>query len=267
MKAIFYIMFVGFLAFHLMGCQNQSGSDPSGNTVDGWLALAGDASYGSDQWIAMLDSAILNFPNEAEPYYRKAVRLIRQDDYLGGMQNLTKAAELNPLAYLNYLGLIKLMDLHDFEGAATAFQKAITLGAYNDPIISGNAKLRLGLTLKEMGKFDEAISNITEYINENGEEHVIVYTFIHRGTAYEAIGDFELAASDYEKALSYWPKCTEAYYFLGKLKLAIGEAAAACQNARNAILYKNFIRTNPSRSYTDQIYYTDLEALFDAACQ
>ncbi len=219
------------------------------------------------EWTHLMDSIIQLNPQDPEPYYRKAVRQFRRGDLLDGVQNLETAAKLDPQQYTNYLGFIYMLYLRDYDRAQEVFELAIHKGYKEDIIIAGSAYMRLGIVLYKKGEYEKAVKYLKKDVAEFGEENVYNYTFVYLGMARGKLEDFEGAITAFDKAISLWDKCPEAYYEKAVLLESNGKKAEACKMVQKALLNKSFIWSNPHRAYIDQLYEIDLERLFDRTCR
>jgi len=222
--------------------------------------------YSSPDWWATLDSIMTEYPTEAWAYYRKGLQLIRRDNYIEGMPYMDKAAALNPRLYANYTGMTKL-SIGDYEGAIEDFQTAIDYNNHVDIIIPGSAYERMGITYKELGNYDKALTIFDTYIKRFGEDGVDLYAFMHRGLTKLALEDYDGATADFDTIIRKWDKCPEAHYHKGVINYKKGNATLACKQFKKALLYQNYIRSNPSGAYIDQLYVADIERMFDLTCK
>jgi len=248
--------------FSICSCQKQAEYDS-----DFVQERLNQVDYSTPDWWAFLDSLIVEYPDEAFPYYRKGLQLVRENNYIEGMPLMERAAELNPYMYANYVGSIKLVNLADYEGAIELFQTAIRHNNHVDIVIPGSAYERLGITYKEMGNYEKSISTFDAYIKEFGEDGVDLYTFMYNGIAKYNIGDFDGAMKDFDTIIRKWEKCPEAYYHKGIVYKKQGNNSLACKQFKKALLYQNFIRGSPSGTYIDQLYVVDIERMFDSTCR
>lgn len=223
--------------------------------------------YGSSEWQAVLDSVINKHPGEAFSYYRKGLQLMRGDDYPQGMKLMERAAQLDPYMYANYLGYIKLASFRDYEASIEHFKTAIEYKNHIDIIVPGSAYERIGVAYKEMENYEKSISTFDNYIKRYGEDGVDLYTFMYRGIAKTNIGDFESALKDFDTIIRKWEKCPEACYYKGIVYHKQGDNSLACKQFKKALLYQNYIRSNPSGPYIDQLYVADIERMFDSTCR
>ncbi len=224
-------------------------------------------AYGSSNWYAVLDSVITEHPDEAFPYYRKGLQLVRENNYTKGIKLMEHAAELDPYMYANYLGYIKLSSFGDYEAAIGHFKTAIEYDNHVDIIVPGSAYERVAIAYKEMENYEKAISTFNNYIDKFGEDGVDLYTFMYRGIAKTNVGDFESALKDFDTIIRKWEKCPEAYYRKGIIYHKKGDNSLACKQFKKALLYQNYIRGNPSGAYIDQLYVADIEQMFDLTCE
>jgi len=68
---------------------------------------------------------------------------------------------------------------------------------------------------------------------------------MHRGIVKVQTGDLEGAMADFDTIIRKWDKCPQF---------------------KKSLLYKNYIRSNPSSAYIDQLYLVDIERMFDVCC-
>ena len=71
-----------------------------------------------------------------------------------------------------------------------------------------------GDQLFSQGKYEEAISMYTDYIEYNPDDIKSIY---NRGRAYEELGEYDKSIADYEKALEVDPKNINAMTSIGKV--------------------------------------------------
>lgn len=96
---------------------------------------------------------------------------------------------------------------------------AIALGACD------SKSSQQGDQLFQQGKYEEAVSQYTQYIEYNPDDIKSIY---NRGRAYEELGEYEKSLADYEKALEVDPKNVNALMSIGKFHFrnkAYGDAA------------------------------------------
>ena len=70
-----------------------------------------------------------------------------------------------------------------------------------------------GDQLFAQGKYEEAVSQYTQYIEYNPDDIKSIY---NRGRAYEELGQYDKSMADYEKALEVDPKNVNALMSIGK---------------------------------------------------
>ena len=214
-----------------------------------------------------LDSLMKYKPNDPEAFYLRSIGQFRNGDLAEGLSNLTRAAELDPKLYLNYLGFIKMLYLRDYEGAEKDFEKSLELNVKEDIIIAGSTYMRLGIVKLVLGKHQEAVDYFEKDVKHFGKKNVMTYSFVYSGIAKHRLGDYEGAILEFDEALAQWNKCPEAYYHKGKTLVQQGKKEAACKQFKKALLHKDFRWSNPWRTYIEQLYEADIEEMFDKTCR
>lgn len=103
-----------------------------------------------------------------------------------------------------------------------------------------SAYLKRGDAYQIIGKYQPAITDYNKAIELN---YGFTDAYFHRGNAYAALGNLEQAIKDYEKAIDIDPKNADAYYNLGNIY-------ANLKDYQRAILNFNFaVKLNPK--YTE----------------
>ena len=92
-----------------------------------------------------------------------------------------------------------------------------------------------GDQLFSQGKYEEAISQYTQYIEYNPDDIKSIY---NRGRAYEELGQYDKSMADYEKALEVDPKNINALMSIGKIHFRDGEYGDAAFYFDKAIKVK-----------------------------
>ena len=92
-----------------------------------------------------------------------------------------------------------------------------------------------GDQLFSQGKYEEAISQYTQYIEYNPDDIKSIY---NRGRAYEELGQLDKSMADYEKALEVDPKSINALMSIGKIHFRNNEYGDAAFYFDKAIKVK-----------------------------
>jgi len=110
----------------------------------------------------------------------------------------------------------------EFKKSAASYKKAgKTATDLKDEKLSALAFLGLGAALCRQGKYNEAITILTECTNYL-EGEALARTHFNRGVAYRGLKDYKKAIEDYDKAIEINPQYAKAYnnrgVAYGKLK-------------------------------------------------
>lgn len=95
----------------------------------------------------------------------------------------------------------------------------------------------------EMKKYDEAITECTRQINGETEVDEAGISYINRGIAYYAKGQYDQAVADYSTAIKANPRYEKAYFNRGNAYYAKGQYDEAIAD------YGKAIELNPKNPY------------------
>jgi tetratricopeptide (TPR) repeat protein len=218
------------------------------------LGMALEASGDVPRSRTMFDKAIQIDPSHASALTNTARLLLADGDALAALEAADKAIEAQAFlveahnvrgsalhrlgklaearaAYAAALALepanaevllnkgILLHELGDLDEAQVTLERVLGVASRGSAYWA-DATMTLGLIESDQGRFAEAIDIYSQVI-ELSASHVSSY--VNRGSAQENIGHVEAAADDYAAALEIDPQCTEASYYLGRVKLLQGQ--------------------------------------------
>ena len=110
------------------------------------------------------------------------------------------------------------------------------LGAFVALFVACDSKnSQEGDQLFSQGKYEEAVTQYTQYIEYNPDDIKSIY---NRGRAYEELGQYDKSMADYEKALEVDPKSINALMSIGKIHFRNGEYGDAAFYFDKAIKVK-----------------------------
>lgn len=200
--------------------------------------------------------------HKAQGYYKEGKAKAKIEDYMGAIQDYTKAIEIDPkyrTAYL-YRGYAK-DGLEDYEGAIEDYTKAIeldrTYSAYYAYHSRGQAKFELedykgalqdydkvlelvcnnevyydrGNAKAELKDYKGAIEDFTKFIADYPED---ADAYNNRGVAKFDIQDYKGAIKDYNKAIEL-EEDADFYYNRGEAKQKSGDIKGACLDWEKAV--------------------------------
>ena len=211
---------------------------------------------GSDKWFDILDSAISLNPYNASAFREKSVWFTKTGDYEKAFNLLNQAVLLDSLDALGYRGWIKLYKLHDYNGAIRDFEGFNSLSSGTSSVWGENVLFLTGLAKKQLGHFEAAISDFTQYINEttqeSGEDWVDVYTFVYRGICFRNLQEYNKALDDFNMTLKHYPQSPEAHW----QKVLAFELMTlhddACKQIDSTLKYIRYVKTDPYKELFDE---------------
>ena len=183
------------------------------------------------------DTAIAIGPKYAWIYYQKSVAYLKRGLLTQGIQLLNKAVGLDPQSHICYRAY--------WFYSHKSYQACIddlelyysTYGGYVEFTPGGEHEMRmlLGMSCAAMNNLDKATVVISDYLNNpknemqlRGEDYYIL------GVLYYRNGQYKEAAQALLKQIEINTEYADAYYFLGLVREAQSDNAAAKQTFQNA---------------------------------
>jgi len=147
--------------------------------------------------------------------YNLADSKSQNDEFKDAITLLTDAIRINPDYYDAYQlrGFLKT-EMGDYRGAIVDLDKAHSLDTSNYFPISLK-----GHVYRLWGKYEEAISNYTEVINNQPYMHPYYY----RGLCYRHLLNQEMALLDFNEAIALDSTFVDSYLQRAHVKLALGD--------------------------------------------
>lgn len=143
----------------------------------------------------------------------KSTPFTKSGDYHIAFPLLEKSAEINPEDALYYYSWLLLYYYRDYERALYRLNQYDNLTPKQHDYAWGeNVNYLKGLSLKQLGRFNEAIKEFSKAILDEGDM-VDSYAYVYRGISYSKIGSLNQAISDFDKAIEMYDKCTAAYFW------------------------------------------------------
>ena len=143
----------------------------------------------------------------------KSTPFTKSGDYHIAFPLLEQSAKINPEDALYYYSWLLLYYYRDYERALYRLNQYDNLTPkHHDYAWGENVNYLKGLSLKQLGRFDEAIKEFSKAILDEGDM-VDSYAYIYRGISYSKIDSLNQAISDFDKAIELYDKCTAAYFW------------------------------------------------------
>ena len=139
------------------------------------------------------------YANDATYYFKSALEKQSKKDYLGAINDYSKAIEIDPEGVSSYYNRGSLKEkLKDYKGAIKDHTRAIEIYKKYGQEATGDIYLNRGNAKYYLKDYLGAIDDYTKSIESdarNGQEYGDA--FYNRGNAYKDIGDIESACTDY----------------------------------------------------------------------
>lgn len=114
--------------------------------------------------------------------------------------------------------------------AAECFRDALK----NDPGLH-EARVRLGHVLGQMGRHELAVAELGKLPDDLAPPALQYFRYLFLGEAHEALGNRDLARSDYERALVLYPGARSAHLALARLERRAGDRNRAVAAIRDLV--------------------------------
>ena len=218
-------LFIIFISIFFFNCDNKAESKIdeklfSEKEVDSITNSVMDKTstlyLNSEERRAVLDSAITQYPNIAYFYQQRAMPLYKQDKDELGLPFLEKAAELNPVKYIDYMAFMKCIFSKNYKDAIVDFERALELNG-ESYVMDHSYYFYLGLCNLQLNEFEKAKvffeKSIAQSVKEDGEEWIHFTDLMYLGIAQYELKDFNEAIKNFDKALILQPKFSDAKYY------------------------------------------------------
>jgi len=198
----------------------------------------------------------------------------KNGNYSIAINKLEKAIEMDFQEEADYYGWLLLYYYRDYEKSLSILEKYDALTpTFSDAPMGEDIHYLKGLCHMQMNHYQKAIDEFDIYINNlattHGEDFVDVYTFVQKGRCLAELGKQNEAILSYKKAIKYYEKCSEAYYFMGLTQLEMNNKVDACVNFNIAL---DLINTGYKSSdnyveYFHEIYPQQIEESIAESCK
>ncbi|MBL4594498.1 MAG: tetratricopeptide repeat protein [Flavobacteriales bacterium] len=209
-----------------------------------------------------------------DDYHGWSVLNSKNGNYAIAIDKLEKMMKLNPEEGSAYYGWLLLYYYRDYEKALPILEQYDALTPdFSDAPMGEDIHYLKGLCHMQLGRYQKAIDEFDTYINNlattHGEDFVDVYTFVQKGRCLTKLGRFEEAIPSYKKAIKYYEKCSEAYYFMGLTQLEMKDNDKACSNFNIALdlINKGNKSSDNYLEYFHEIYPQQIEISISESCQ
>lgn len=205
--------------------------------------------------IILLTLCISNFTysQKSKTLYDQANDKSRNGDYIGTIEDCTKAIELNDFAKIDQRNFEDLLvntynlrahakaKIKDYVGGIADLTKAIELNNKSTAIIGvininkhllyrarGFEKYRLGDFRSSLSDFDVALTC------KNYERDPT--TLYYKGLSYDSLKDYKSALKYYQDAEFYYKenRRPNLYYYMGIVKIKLGQKVEGCKDLSTA---------------------------------
>ena len=208
-----------------------------------------------------------------EDYHDWSVQNTKNGNYAIAIDKLEKAMEINPRECSAYYGWLLLYYYRDYEKALMVIEQCDAYTPnFSDAPMGEDVHYLKGLCHMQLNRYQKAIDEFDIYINNlattHGEDFVDVYTFVQRGRCLSELGRFEEAVLSFKKAIKYFEKCSEAYYYMGLTQLKLNKKDNACSSFHLALdlINKGNKSSDNYVEYFHEIYPLQIEAVIEKTC-
>ncbi len=176
----------------------------------------------------LLSDAIQFMPQNADAYEARAkIELDVNENYLAALDDLNKVMKLrdSPSAQVYFMRGRSFRQLEKYKQAELDLTKALELNKNLWSAYLSRGEVRLFF----LGKYEEAISDLTIYLKNNtpGSEKW-VSALSYRGFGYSKLKDFYAAEQDYRLAFDVDKQNGRVLYLLGRNELEQYKSDSAC---------------------------------------
>lgn len=225
---------------------------------------------GSLEELWLLDKAIELDSTNALAYREKSISYTRNGLFEEGMKCINAAVRYDPVNQLGYRGHIKLFSIGDYEGAIQDFRHLDSLTPnFRDAPWGNDIYYVMGLAYQGLGDFKTAYDyldkSVIETSLERSEEWVNVEIFFYRGIMSWKLNKKEEALEDFERAIGYYDKFSEAHYYKAMILKELGRLDEAIESIKCAQKYfsMGYREIHPFYRLPYQLHEESIEELVD----
>ncbi|PCJ01439.1 MAG: hypothetical protein COB15_00515 [Flavobacteriales bacterium] len=223
---------------------------------------------------SIMNYALSHIENPSgETFHAMSVQNTKNGNYNIAISALEKAVKLEPEEGFAYYGWVLLYYYRDYEKALSILEQYDTYTPdFSDAPMGEDIHYLKGLCHMQMNHCQKALDEFDTYINNlastHGEDFVDVYTFVQKGRCLTILGKYEEAILSFKKAIKYYDKCPEAYYFMGLTQLEMNEKESACANFTIALdlTKKGYKSSDTYVEYFHEIYTQQIEMSVTENC-
>ena len=247
----------------LFGCISSFATETERRRKSNQLrSLAKQYIQGSSEWLALIDRAIEMDPNNPEALRSRAVWAIKTGSYIYCFELLDRAVKIDP-QYLEVRAAYKLFSARNYLEGIKDLKAYDALNKQPDFIMDHSVQYCLGIAYKELGEYKKAILEFNKAIvikNQMEKTNPDIWTYYFRGLCFYKLGDYKRALKDFNYLIELFPQCPEAYYYLGKTYLKLGNKEMLMQSFILAKkFYANHIRWDKYLEQFDPVYLADIK--------
>lgn len=198
----------------------------------------------------------------------------KNGNYAIAVEKLEKAIAMDFQEEADYYGWLLLYYYRDYEKALPILEQYDALTPdFSDAPMGEDIHYLKGLCHMQMKNHQKAIDEFDSYINNlastHGEDFVDVYTFVQKGRCLTELKKYDEAILSFNKAIKYYEKCSEAYYFMGLTQLKMNMNSEACANFNVALdlIKKGYKSSDNYVEYFHEIYPQQIELSITESCQ
>ncbi len=225
---------------------------------------------GSLEELWILDKAIQLDSTNALAYREKSISYTRNGLFEEGMKCINAAVKYDPINQLGYRGHVKLFSIGDYEGAIRDFQLLDSLTPnFRDAPWGNDIYYVMGLAYQGLGDYQTAYDylnkSVLETSLERSEEWVNVEIFFYRGIMSLKLNKKEEALEDFNRAINYYDKFSEAHYYKAKILKELGKLDDAIKSINSAKKYfaMGYREIHPYYRLPYQLHEENIEELVD----
>ncbi|WP_024741907.1 tetratricopeptide repeat protein [Tenacibaculum maritimum] len=173
-------------------------------------------------------------------YHAISVQNTKNGNYNIAIDALEKAYKINPKEIGAYYGWVLLYYYHDYEKSLKVLNAYDNLTPnFSDYPMGECIHYLKGLAYKELGDFEQALSEFDLSIKYGLEEHneswIDYQVFLNRGITLFYQNKNKEAIIEFKRVLRNHNKCSEAYYFSGLTLIKLNKREEACQELNKSL--------------------------------
>jgi tetratricopeptide (TPR) repeat protein len=197
---------------------------------------------------------------DSDEYMEYSVHLNKAGDFEKGFVFLNKAVKIDPKLHLGYRGWIRLRKMRDYDKALSDFDRLDSLtpnfvdAPWGEDIDFLRAECYFGKK-----EYQKTINLLNRSIKNQKEDWADVHSFVYLGLCEYELGNYEMAITEFQRALKQSENIPESYFGMAKAYQKLRQIEKAKENILKAENNMHYKRDDVYNEFLNEIYMSEIQ--------